>query len=65
MTTGKDIPELPADAGEASVANIDKIRNSKGGVKTADLRLQLQKTMQHHAAVFRDGPHLKEGCEKV
>ena len=32
---------------------------------TADLRLRMQKVMQTHAAVFRDGPSLKEGCEKL
>eukprot|EP00475_Leptophrys_vorax_P013477 TRINITY_DN1985_c0_g1_i6.p2 TRINITY_DN1985_c0_g1~~TRINITY_DN1985_c0_g1_i6.p2 ORF type:complete len:134 (-),score=41.32 TRINITY_DN1985_c0_g1_i6:1935-2336(-) len=25
----------------------------------------MQKVMQNHAAVFRDGPSLKEGCEKL
>ena len=53
------------DAGEESVANIDKLRFANGTVPTADLRLRLQKTMQNHAAVFRDGPTLKEGVKKV
>ena len=52
-------------AGEASVANIDKLRFGKGQTPTADLRNKLQKTMQNHAAVFRDGPTLKEGVDKV
>lgn len=63
--SGVDIPELPKDAGEESVANIDKLRHSKGGVRTADLRLELQKTMQHHATVFRNASLLQEGCKKV
>ena len=40
---------------QASVANLDKTRFSAGNTPTADLRLRMQKTMQHHAAVFRDG----------
>lgn len=48
-----------------SVANLDKLRNANGSITTADLRLKMQKTMQHHAAVFRDGPVLKEGVEKM
>lgn len=53
------------DAGEASVANIDKLRFSDGNIPTADLRMEMQKTMQSHAAVFRTGEVLKEGCDKM
>merc|ERR1712212_345646 len=38
---------------------------AKGSTTTAELRLAMQKTMQNHAAVFRDGDSLKEGCEKM
>jgi len=62
---GDAIPELPANAGEGSVANIDKLRFSNGGTTTAELRMAMQKTMQNNAAVFRTGPVLKEGCEKM
>ena len=47
------------------MANIDKVRFSNGSVPTADLRLRMQKTMQNHAAVFRDGPTLEEGVKKM
>ena len=40
---------------QASVANLDKVRFASGSTPTADLRLKMQKTMQGHAAVFRDG----------
>jgi len=62
---GDKIPELPNNAGEASVANIDKLRFSNGGTSTAELRMAMQKTMQNNAAVFRTGPVLKEGCDKM
>merc|ERR1719154_642128 len=52
-------------AGEGSVANIDKLRFSNGGTSTAELRNNMQKTMQNNAAVFRTGPVLQEGCEKM
>lgn len=48
-----------------SVANLDKLRQAKGPISTADLRLKMQKTMQVHAAVFRDGPLLAEGVQKM
>lgn len=33
---------LPKNAGEASIARMDKIRHSKGSIPTADLRRELQ-----------------------
>merc|ERR1712113_359001 len=39
--------------------------NKKGTAKTADIRLKMQKTMQTHAAVFREGPTLEQGCTKI
>ena len=53
------------DAGESSVANLDKLRFSDGSVTTAELRGRMQKTMQNHAAVFRTGEVLVEGCKKM
>lgn len=62
---GEPIKELKPNAGEASVANLDKLRHSNGSTSTADMRLQMQKTMQSHAAVFRTGESLLEGCKKM
>jgi len=62
---GDSVGNLSPNAGEASVANLDKVRFASGSTPTADLRLRMQKTMQHHAAVFRDGETLKEGVEKM
>merc|ERR1711894_34701 len=62
---GDTVGNLSPNAGEASVANLDKVRFASGSTPTADLRLRMQKTMQHHAAVFRDGETLKEGVEKM
>merc|ERR1719167_1520147 len=56
------IGNLSPNAGEASVANLDKVRFANGSVTTAELRGKMQKTMQSHAAVFRTGSSLKEGC---
>jgi len=62
---GEKIADLSANAGEASVANIDKLRYANGSTPTAAQRLKMQKTMQNHAAVFRTGAVLKEGVEKM
>jgi len=62
---GDKVRELSANAGEASVANLDKLRFANGSTPTAQLRLAMQKTMQNHAAVFRTGDVLKDGVEKM
>ncbi len=56
---------LPAGAGEASLARFDKTRHAKGGTSVAALRDTLQRTMQGHAAVFRNSKSLTEGVEKM
>ncbi|XP_063407838.1 succinate dehydrogenase [ubiquinone] flavoprotein subunit, mitochondrial-like [Mytilus trossulus] len=62
---GETIGPISQNAGEFSVANLDKVRNANGGTTTAELRLAMQKAMQNNAAVFRDGPVLEEGVKKL
>jgi succinate dehydrogenase (ubiquinone) flavoprotein subunit len=62
---GDAIPPLPANAGDATVANLDSVRYADGSTSVAELRLNMQKTMQTHAAVFRDGPTLQDGVGKM
>jgi len=47
------------------LARFDKIRFAKGHLKTADIRLEMQHTMQQHAAVFRTEEVLAEGVQKI
>ncbi|GFE80792.1 succinate dehydrogenase flavoprotein subunit [Steroidobacter agaridevorans] len=56
---------LPKDAGDLALSRIDKFRNAKGSLKTADIRLNMQRTMQNHAAVFRTSESLIEGVQKM
>jgi len=62
---GAPLGKLSDNAGEASVANIDKLRFADGSTNTADIRLKMQKTMQTHAAVFRTGDVMREGIVKM
>jgi len=57
--------KLPANAGEASIQRMDKIRHAKGPIPTAVLRTELQKTMQTLAPVYRNSADLKKGTEEV
>ncbi len=50
---------------DAAVARFDKIRNASGGTSVANLRNDMQRTMQADAAVFRTGKTLEEGCQKI
>jgi succinate dehydrogenase / fumarate reductase flavoprotein subunit len=56
---------LARNAGDEAVARLDKLRNAKGKTPTATIRLQMQRVMQAHAAVFRTGDSLQEGIEKL
>ncbi|CAG9773907.1 unnamed protein product [Ceutorhynchus assimilis] len=62
---GEAIGSMKANAGEESVANLDWCRYANGSIPTANLRLQMQKTMQTHAAVFRQEDSLREGVDKM
>ncbi|MEE9387290.1 MAG: succinate dehydrogenase flavoprotein subunit [Paracoccaceae bacterium] len=50
---------------EAALDRFDGLRNASGAVPTADLRLEMQKTMQADAAVFRTDKTLAEGVAKM
>ncbi|MEA3543094.1 MAG: succinate dehydrogenase flavoprotein subunit [Pseudomonadota bacterium] len=56
---------LPKDAADLALGRLDKYRNAKGGSPTAAIRLEMQHTMQKHAAVFRDSELLAEGVTKM
>jgi succinate dehydrogenase / fumarate reductase flavoprotein subunit len=63
MKPGERHKPLPEDAGQNSVARIDAMRNANGSRPTAEIRLEMQKVMQGHAAVFRTGEVLDEGVD--
>jgi len=56
---------LAKDAGDYAIARLDRLRNAKGSRSTAEIRLEMQKTMQRDAAVFRTGKTLQEGVEAL
>jgi succinate dehydrogenase / fumarate reductase, flavoprotein subunit len=65
ITPGQSQPELPKDAGEEALARFDARRFAKGTTPTAELRGEMQRTMQAHCAVFRTGELMSEGREKL
>jgi succinate dehydrogenase / fumarate reductase flavoprotein subunit len=56
---------LAGGAGDEAVARLDRLRHANGSRPTAEIRLEMQKIMQNHAAVFRTGESLREGIDKL
>ena len=56
---------LPPRAGEASLERFDWTRHAAGGTRVSTLREAMQRTMQQHAAVFRNSTSLTEGVDKM
>ena len=56
---------VPADASDRAIARLERIRNASGSRRTADLRLEMQRAMQQHAAVFRTTSLLEGGVTKI
>jgi len=50
---------------DAAIARLDRMRNAAGKLKPGAIRLNMQRTMQGHAAVFRDQKTLETGVEKI
>ncbi|MFO1089051.1 MAG: succinate dehydrogenase flavoprotein subunit [Hyphomicrobiales bacterium] len=62
---GSRHPDLPANAGEAALARLDRFRYANGSTPTAELRRRMQRTMQDYCAVFRTGETLSEGDKLI
>ena len=62
---GESHRPLPADADEPAMERLDRLRHAKGSTPTAQQRLNMQRVMQTHAAVFRTGESLAEGQRKL
>ena len=56
---------LPADAADVSLARLARLENQTGGESVFDVGLEMRRTMQKHAGVFRFDNLLKEGVTKM
>jgi succinate dehydrogenase / fumarate reductase flavoprotein subunit len=65
VTPGATQRPLAPDAGEAAIARLDKVRHASGSLSSGQIRLNMQRTMQHYASVFRTGEVLEEGVGKL
>ncbi|MEA5159577.1 succinate dehydrogenase flavoprotein subunit [Cereibacter johrii] len=58
-------PDVPKGQVDEILGRFDDLRHASGAVPTAELRLEMQRTMQADAAVFRTDKTLAEGVEKM
>jgi len=56
---------LPKDSADFALTRLDHFRNAKGGSPTSEIRVEMQRNMQAHCAVFRTEESLAEGEEKL
>jgi len=56
---------LPSDSADMSLARLDHFRHANGGSPTSAVRLEMQRTMSAHAAVFRTDELMAEGKAKL
>ncbi|MEY2694838.1 MAG: hypothetical protein RL460_437 [Actinomycetota bacterium] len=62
--TAKQVP-VPENAADEVLAMLDKVRKAKGKEKVAQLRKELQETMDKNAQVFRTEETLQEAFDKI
>src|SRR5690606_22816382 len=56
---------LGKDDGQMGVERLERLRNSKGSIKTGEIRLDMQRLMQLECAVFRNENTLIKGVEDL
>ncbi len=57
--------DLPGDVLGKALSRFDTLRHANGELPTSQIRLNMQRTMQADAAVFRTAESLQEGCTKI
>jgi succinate dehydrogenase / fumarate reductase flavoprotein subunit len=61
MREGYSVAEATESDIEAAMSRLNRLNNSTGGEKVADVRKDLQSTMQLYFGVFRDGTSMQKG----
>ncbi|KAK1133443.1 hypothetical protein K0M31_011250 [Melipona bicolor] len=62
---GERHEDLPATIGEESICRFDATRYAKGCIPVAELREEMQQTMQKFCSVFRTCDVLQRGCREI
>ncbi|MEZ5452508.1 MAG: succinate dehydrogenase flavoprotein subunit [Thiothrix sp.] len=65
LTPGAVQHNLPESGVQKAMDRFKRIHNANGSQTTAQIRDNMQRTMQKHAAVFRTGESMQEGVTKM
>lgn len=65
LIPGTPLKPVSKDIGYESIANLDKMRNASGSKSTAEIRNDMQRTMQKGCAVFRTQETLDQCVEHI
>ncbi|MFB3058573.1 MAG: succinate dehydrogenase flavoprotein subunit [Gammaproteobacteria bacterium] len=65
ITPGASHKALLDESIDPLMSRFDQLHNASGNISTAQIRDDMQRTMQKHAAVFRTGESMQEGVEKM
>ena len=63
--TGAEFAPLPDDAADFARAQLDRIRNSKGSERVADIVTEMKQTMMDNVGVFRTEEGMQEALNKI
>ena len=62
---GEPATLLPKGSADKALERLDRFRYADGDLPTSEIRLNMQKAMQSHCAVFRETEILAEGVAKI
>jgi succinate dehydrogenase / fumarate reductase flavoprotein subunit len=65
LREGIELKEARQSDIDAAMARLNKLNNSESGETAAELRRELQTTMQNYFGVFRRGDYMQKGIEKL
>ncbi|OEJ69166.1 succinate dehydrogenase flavoprotein subunit [Magnetovibrio blakemorei] len=65
LKAGAEQKGLAKDSADKALARFDKMRHASGALPTAQIRDDMQRSMQRGAAVFRDATILADGKKKI
>ena len=65
VVSGATLPNPDKSSTEKALNRLDKMRFAKGDLLVDEVRVNMQKSMQRYAAVFRSGETLDEGVKQM
>ena len=65
VTRGERLPDAPRHSTDKAIERFERLRGSRGSRTGGEIRLDMQRVMQRHCSVFRDGQLLESGAKNL